>query len=321
MRASRATSNAALPMEPFTKRTVRKADTDVEISFFDEKNSQKHMEANDMPFVYVDRNWYNTVLVKTFCDGPTFEQFSVNGKCSLGISVAISLGLLYFNPRTRDFPSSTGPVEIGPPGQHDLINAGYDLIQDALDHEEFPVWRLEPKCRGGESSFVDREHRPLEFTVSRTVKQADDDVEVLFYDRKKVLCTCHMRVYVNRDWYNRTVIPYTSTAPTYEDFAPEPLKKCAIFIYTGMLLGLLFWDNNPDHYPNPNGPNGPPVHANEHDDDDGTEAETEDEDDKEDGDDDEDQWEDVDDDEEAEVEGERDGQENNKEIDPNIKHD
>ena len=279
-----------------------------------------------MPFVYVDRQWFDTVLVPKFCNGPTFEQFSFNGKCSLGISTGIHLGLLYFNSRTRDFPSPLGPVELGPAGHHNLINAGFDLIQDVLDHDEFPIWRLKHKCQEGDPCSSDepmvyRDDRPIPFTEIRTVKNADDDVEVLFYDGRKVLCTCHMRVYVNREWYDRTVLPYTSTAPTFELFAPAPEKKCALFIRTGILLSLLFWDNNPHHYPNPNGPDGPPVHADEHDDDE-TEAETEDEDDKkEEGvSDEEGQWEDIDDDdEEGDGDGEHAKHETDKEIVPDIK--
>ena len=311
---------SSLPV--FTKKSKRNSENDVEVSFFDDKNTRKHLEANNMPYVYVDRNWFDTVVVTRACDGPTFEQFGGSkGTCSVSISTGIQLGLLYFNIRTRDFPSSLGPVELGPAGQHNLVNAGFNLVkQDALDHDEFPIWRLHHIGSHEPESSIYREDRPIEFTEVRTVKNAEDDVEVLFYDGRRVLCTCHMRVYVNRDWYNRTVVPYTSTAPTFESFAPEPARKCAIAIRTGILLGLLFWDNNPHHYPNPNGPDGPPVSGNEHDGDE-TETETEDEEgeEEEEGSNEEDQWEDIDDDEE-EGEEEHDKKDKDKETVPDIKH-
>jgi hypothetical protein len=88
----------------FVRRTTRNAADDVVVLFFDENNEKRLLSPNEMPPVFVDKQWYDTVARSLFGNGPTWSDFAANGKCAFLISAGIFTGLLYFD-RLRMFPT------------------------------------------------------------------------------------------------------------------------------------------------------------------------------------------------------------------------
>jgi hypothetical protein len=99
-----------------------------------------------------------------------------------------------------------------------------------------PIWCL----KGIQNDHVYRDHRTVTFTTSRRERRSPDDVEVRFADRNKILCRCHMQCFVDREWYESTVIPLTARAPTFEELAPDKVFAIPIRVRSCCFLFLLF---------------------------------------------------------------------------------
>lgn len=89
---------ASVPM--FQMRRKRNAPTDCEIKWYCNQYMHRELCPAEMPHVFVDEQWYNSVAVPITADGPTWTDFSEGGTCLVSINAGLMLGLLnLFNGR------------------------------------------------------------------------------------------------------------------------------------------------------------------------------------------------------------------------------